>query len=52
MMEMERCDSIQPESAWVIAPVDVSFEIKKGIFVCSPKDLDINRNVGGSKATL
>ena len=47
----ELVDSMQPESAWVIAPVDEPFEIKKGIFVCSPKHLDINRKVGGSKAT-
>ncbi|MCF8130202.1 MAG: ATP-binding protein [Deltaproteobacteria bacterium] len=48
----ELVDSMQPESAWVMAPVDEPFEIKKGIFVCSPKHLDINRKVGGSKTTL
>ena len=36
----ELVDTIQPESAWVIAPVDEPFEIKKGIFVGSPKHLD------------
>jgi len=36
----ELVDSMQPESAWVIAPVDKPFEIKKGIFVGSPKHLD------------
>ena len=35
----ELVDTIQPESAWVIAPVDEPFEIKKGIFVGSPKHL-------------
>lgn len=35
----ELVDSMQPESAWVIAPVDEPFEIKKGIFVGSPKHL-------------
>ncbi|MCD4718789.1 MAG: ATP-binding protein [Desulfobacula sp.] len=38
----EIVDSLQPESAWVIAPVDEPFEIKKGIVVCSPKHLDLN----------
>ena len=37
----ELVDSMQPESAWVIAPVDEPFEIKKGIVVCSPKHLDL-----------
>lgn len=37
----EIVDSLQPESAWVIAPVDEPFEIKKGIVVCSPKHLDL-----------
>jgi len=36
----ELVDSMQPESAWVIAPVDEPFEIKKGIFVGSPKHLN------------
>ena len=36
----ELVDTIQPESAWVIAPVDEPFEIKKGIFVGSPKHLN------------
>lgn len=40
----ELVDSIQPESAWVIAPVDEPFEIKKGIVVCSPKHLDLGKN--------
>jgi len=37
----ELVDSMQPESAWVIAPVDEPFEIKKGIFVGSPKHLGL-----------
>ncbi len=32
----ELIDSLQPESAWVIAPVDDSYEIKKGVIVCPP----------------
>lgn len=32
----ELVDCLQPESAWIIAPVDKPFEIKKGIHVCSP----------------
>ena len=39
----ELVDSMQPISAWVIAPVDESFEIKKGIVVCSPKHLDLGK---------
>ncbi|MCK5341681.1 MAG: ATP-binding protein [Desulfobulbaceae bacterium] len=35
----ELVDDMQPESAWVIAPVDESYEIRKGIFVCSPEQL-------------
>ena len=34
-------DSIKPKSAWVIAPVDEPYEIKKGIFVCPPASLEI-----------
>ena len=37
----ELVDSMQPASAWIIAPVDEPFEIKKGIVVCSPKHLDL-----------
>ena len=37
----ELVDCMNPESAWVIAPVDEPFEIKKGIFVCSPTYLDM-----------
>lgn len=29
----ELADTLKPESAWVVAPVDESYEIKKGIFV-------------------
>nr|MBF0221856.1 ATP-binding protein [Desulfobulbaceae bacterium] len=36
----ELTDSIQPDSAWVVAPVDEPYEIKKGIFVCSPEHLE------------
>ncbi len=32
----ELLDSIQPESAWIIAPVDEVYQVKKGINVCSP----------------
>ena len=37
----ELIDSIKPESAWVIAPVDEPYEIKKGIYVCPPAGLEI-----------
>jgi len=37
----ELVDRMQPESAWVMAPVDEPYEIKKGIFVCSPEQLNI-----------
>ncbi len=36
----ELIDSLKPESAWVIAPVDEPYEIGKGIFVCSPGQLN------------
>ncbi len=32
---------MKPESAWVIAPVDEPYEIEKGIFVCSPGQLNL-----------
>ncbi|MDZ7666524.1 MAG: ATP-binding protein [Desulfotignum sp.] len=32
----ELIDAVQPESAWVIAPVDDPYEIKKGVFICPP----------------
>jgi len=35
----ELIDFLKPESAWVIAPVDESYEIGKGIFVCPPGQL-------------
>lgn len=34
-------DSMNPESAWIIAPVDEPYEIKKGIYVCPPGCLKI-----------
>jgi len=37
----ELLDSMGPESAWVVAPVDESYEIKKGVFVCPPAILDL-----------
>ena len=39
----ELVDSIQPESAWVIAPVDEPYEIRKGIFVCSIEHLETSQ---------
>ncbi|MFH0725540.1 MAG: ATP-binding protein [Pseudomonadota bacterium] len=36
----ELVDSMKPESAWVIAPVDEPYEIKKGVFICSPEQLN------------
>ena len=35
----ELIDSLKPESAWVIAPVDESYAIGKEIFVCPPGQL-------------
>jgi hypothetical protein len=32
-------DGLKPETAFVVAPVDEPFEIKKGIRVCSPLQL-------------
>ncbi len=37
----ELVEQIQPESAWVVAPVDEPYEIAKGIMVCSPAQLNI-----------
>jgi len=37
----ELVDAIRPKTAWVIAPVDEAYEIKKGIYVCPPVDLKI-----------
>ncbi|WLE96060.1 MAG: ATP-binding protein [Candidatus Electrothrix communis] len=37
----ELIDAVQPASAWVVAPVDEPYEIKKGIHVCAPVDLEI-----------
>ena len=34
-------DEIRPKSAWVIAPVDEPYEIKKGVYVCPPVSLKI-----------
>lgn len=35
----ELIDAVRPASAWVVAPVDEPYEIKKGIHVCAPVDL-------------
>ncbi len=35
----ELMDSLKPESAWIIAPVDETYELKKEIFVSPPADL-------------
>ncbi|MGB5687082.1 MAG: ATP-binding protein [Candidatus Electrothrix sp.] len=37
----ELIDAVQPASAWVVAPVDEPYEMKKGIHVCAPVDLEI-----------
>jgi predicted AAA+ superfamily ATPase len=37
----ELVDDLKPDSAWLIAPVDEPYEIRKGVFVSSPQDLDI-----------
>lgn len=35
----ELADSLQPDSAWLIAPVKEPYEIRKGIVVCAPSHL-------------
>lgn len=37
----ELCNTIKPVSAWIIAPVDEPYEIKKGIYVCPPQALKL-----------
>ncbi len=37
----ELVGAVNPESAWVVAPVDEPYEIKKGIHVCPPAALKI-----------
>jgi hypothetical protein len=37
----ELVEAVQPASAWVVAPVDEPYEMKKGVYVCSPGDLEI-----------
>ncbi|MFH1983282.1 MAG: ATP-binding protein [Pseudomonadota bacterium] len=34
--------AMQPQSAWVVAPVDATYEIKPGIFVCPPAALQLD----------
>jgi predicted AAA+ superfamily ATPase len=36
----ELVDAIKPKTAWVVAPVDEPYEIKKRIYVCPPVALD------------
>jgi len=36
----ELVGAMSPKSAWVVAPVDETYEIKKGVFVCAPEYLD------------
>ena len=48
----ELVDFMQPESAWVIAPVDEPYEIKKGFFVCSPKHLDMELRLSDNTPPL
>jgi hypothetical protein len=38
----ELLDTMKPDSAWVVAPVDETYEIKKGIFVCPPSTLKLS----------
>jgi hypothetical protein len=33
----ELVENLQPETAWVIAPVEEPYKVKKGIIVCSPE---------------
>ena len=37
----ELADIMKPESAWVIAPVDTTYEIKKRIVVCPLEQLKL-----------
>jgi hypothetical protein len=37
----ELVDAIKPKTAWVVAPVDEPYEIKKGIYVCPPVALEL-----------
>jgi predicted AAA+ superfamily ATPase len=37
----ELLHAIKPETAWVVAPIDEPYEIKKGVAVCSPAALEI-----------
>ena len=32
-------DDMQPDSAWIVAPVDEAYEIRQGIYVCPPDKL-------------
>ncbi len=41
----ELADIIQPETTWVVAPVDEPYEIKKGIVVSSPERLIEKLNI-------
>ncbi len=41
----ELLDSMKPQSAWIIAPVDEPYEIKKGVFVCPPTALDLTKSM-------
>lgn len=37
----ELIESMNPKSAWIIAPVEEPYEIKKGVYVCPPTGLKI-----------
>jgi hypothetical protein len=37
----ELVEDLQPEGAWIIAPVDEPYEISKNIMVCPPKDITL-----------
>ncbi len=38
----ELLTSLQPEKAWVVAPVDEPYPIKPNVFVCSPERIVLN----------
>lgn len=46
----ELIEFMRPESAWVIAPVDEPYEIRKGVIVCSPEHLETEFSLGGKSA--
>jgi len=38
----ELVEAMRPASAWVVAPVDEPYEVRKGLYVCAPAHLQIS----------